>query len=80
MTDPDLTRHCVHCEARLVDGRDGSERSLCPACGYCTHPSQSGRGGFWVCNACDARLEPLRVEEGDPRPAEFLKRHAKESN
>jgi hypothetical protein len=63
--NPDLTRHCVHCETRLVDGRDGSERCLCPACGYCTHPSQSGRAGFWVCNACGAQLEPLRIEPTD---------------
>ncbi|AMV24559.1 hypothetical protein VT84_09200 [Gemmata sp. SH-PL17] len=27
----------------------------------CSHPSQSGRAGHWVCNECDAVLAPLKA-------------------
>ena len=60
MRDDDTPdRDCPQCRALLGDGADGAEVCYCAACGYCSHPSTSGRGGRWVCNACDKDLGPL---------------------
>lgn len=57
---------CPQCRAALGGGADGSEKCLCPACGYCTHPSQSAKDDHWGCNACGAKLHPLTIPEGIP--------------
>ncbi len=49
---------CVYLRQAIAE-RDASVAS--PPAPVCTHPSQSGRNGHWVCNDCDAVLAPLKA-------------------
>ncbi len=56
---------CPKCKATSRD-LDGFGFVFCEACGHCVHNSQSGRDGYWHCNACGRRLNPL---DGPAHPA-----------
>jgi hypothetical protein len=65
---------CPQCRA-WTDDLDGFGTVFCTACGFCAHVSQSGKDGYWVCNACGKQLRPLGV----PRPGAVPAPTAKES-
>jgi hypothetical protein len=51
---------CAKC-GHWQDDLDGFGVQLCESCGYCQHPSMSGKDGHWVCNLCNKVLEKLNV-------------------